>query len=229
MAIERKQLKKNDPFALQVRGLLNKVAEERRAFLLGLVLVLGVGLGLTFWMTQKQAKAVKGRDALFLAKKTLETESKAASGKKITLELDLKNGLKQLQEVSSRFSGTRAGLDANLILGNLCLKNNQPENAVSWYQKSLAQATEPFEKALILSSLGYTFESLKKFQDALSYFEKSLNLGEEGIKGDLLLAIARCYEELKDVPKARSTYDRILSQLPNTEVSKKAETLKSQI
>jgi hypothetical protein len=47
------------------------------------------------------------------------------------------------------------------------------------------------------------------------------------LKGELLLSVARNYELLKDLPKARSTYDQIISQIPGTESSRAAEAAKA--
>ena len=69
-------------------------------------------------------------------------------------------------------------------------------------------------------------EDLKKMN---AVFQKALELGEGSLKGDLLMAIARCQETLHDSSKARSIYDRILSELPNTEYAKAADINKAQL
>ena len=103
------------------------------------------------------------------------------------------------------------------------------EKAQPWYQKAADTAKGKFEKSLSLSALGYSFENLGKHANAIESFQKALDLGENSLKGDLLLALARCYGSIHDVAKARSTYDRVLSDLPNTEYAKNAELYKNQL
>jgi TolA-binding protein len=78
-------------------------------------------------------------------------------------------------------------------------------------------------------SLGYSLENEGKTSEALSAYDKSAGYAEGSLKGDSLLAVARCHEAMKDSAKARSTYDQILSQLPNTDAAKTAEALKAKL
>ena len=101
--------------------------------------------------------------------------------------------------------------------------------ALPWYEKASDSAPDSFEKALAFSSLGYVHESLGKPTEALQSFQKALNLGEGSLKGDLLMGVARSYEAVHDSANARSTYDKILTELPNTEYAKSAELFKDQL
>ena len=60
-------------------------------------------------------------------------------------------------------------------------------------------------------------------------YQRAIDLGEAGLKADLLLATGRCYEGLRDVAKAKNTYEQVATQFPNTPQSKAAEAAKAQL
>jgi len=136
--------------------------------------------------------------------------------------------VKKFVEVSQNFNGTRAASDAQMKLGALYFDHGDFAKALSWYEKA-KDSTSGFERAVALSSVGYSYENLGKPGEAVAVFQKALELGEGSLKGDLLMAIARCQETLHDSSKARSIYDRILSELPNTEYAKAADINKAQL
>ena len=137
--------------------------------------------------------------------------------------------VKKLKAVDQDFTKTRPAFEARLKLGNLYFNHGNFEKALPWFQKAVDTAPAKLEKALALSAVGYTYENLGKGNTAIQSFQKAIDLGESSVKGELLIAIARCYEEIHDTAKARSTYDQILSELPNTEYAKNAEVYKSQL
>jgi tetratricopeptide (TPR) repeat protein len=111
-------------------------------------------------------------------------------------------------------------------LGTLYFDHGDFAKALPWFEKAAQSASGSFERALALSSVAYTQENLGKPSDAVQTYQKALNLGEGGLKGDLLLGMARSYEALQDTAKARSSYDQILKDLPGTEYAKSAELYK---
>ena len=137
--------------------------------------------------------------------------------------------LKKYTGVIENFKGARAAHDATMSLADLYFIHGNPSVAATYYLNATKSASSGLEKALSFSGLGYSLENAGNPKDALSNFEKALNLGEAGIKGDVLLAIARCYEALHDTTHARSTYDQILSQMPDTDAAKTAELRKAKL
>lgn len=138
--------------------------------------------------------------------------------------------LQKFQGVIARYPGTRAAFEAEMALGSLYYDHGEPEKAIPWYEKATKIAPTGYDRALAFSSLGYARENAGRPQDALTAYQKALSLAKAGInRGDLLLSVARCYELLKDPSKARSTYDQITSQMPNTEQAKTAELLRSRL
>ena len=153
-------------------------------------------------------------------------DAAAVAHKRLDVDAKLAEGVTKLKAVITDYKGTRPSFDAALVLGDLYFDHGDAAKAVPWYQAAADQAPANFEKAMAIYSLAYAFESAGKYPEALQSYEKSMNLGEPGMKGDLLLAMARTHAQAHDTAKARTVYDQILSQLPNTEYSRSAEMLK---
>ena len=239
-----------------VSGMFDQLTSKTSVLVGGAAGLIAVGVGIAFFMGRMDSKAQSAKNALYLAEKSLESEMKivasqekpaqttpantakdkkqpeqspdAIAYKKLDVDARFPEGVRKLKAIDQDSGGTRAALDAQTKLGSLYYNHGEFSKALPWFEKAAGSASG-FEKATALSSVGYTYENLGKPTEAITYFQKALNLGEASIKGDLLLALGRCYEALHDSAKARSTYDKILSELPNTEYAKSAEIAKSQL
>src|SRR5690606_18846574 len=105
-------------------------------------------------------------------------------------------GVKKLKNVAEEFSGTRAGFEAAVALGNLHLQHGQAEAAIEWFKKASGAAPSRFEEALALYSQGVALEDTGKTKEALAAYIDALNQGQEPLKGELLMAKARVHEAL---------------------------------
>jgi tetratricopeptide (TPR) repeat protein len=251
--LDRKSLKKPDGFLAAISRFFSQIAQHTNVFIIVIAVLIGVGIIAGYWMNHLESKSDDARNALFLAEKAIETETKALAAlekpavpadpkkkaatpespdpsaleaisyKKLDVDQKFPDAVKKLKAVDDQFSGTRAAHEARLKLATLYYDHGEFAKALPWYEKAAGSAPGNFEKALALSSVGYTYENLAKPNEAIHSYQKALNLGEGGLKGELLLGMARSYEALHDTAKARSTYDRIVTELPNTEHSKTAE------
>jgi tetratricopeptide (TPR) repeat protein len=100
--------------------------------------------------------------------------------------------------------------------------NGKFEEAGRLFSQAWDEATNDFEK---FTAAHYVARHQKTVNDKLVWDEKALMLAQkindESVKGNfpsLYLNIAKCYEDLKDLEKAKSNYDLALSfvnLLPN--------------
>ena len=197
-----------------------------------LLVMISIGVSIAFYVNHLDAKAQLGKNAFFQAEKTFEKEFKTQESltfKKMDVDRKLTESIEKIKRIDSEFSKTRAAFEARLKLGSLYFDHGEFDKAIAWYKKALDSAPNTFEKSIVLSSLGYAYENSGKPAEALQAFQKALPLGERSLKGDLLLGVARNQEALHDLVKARSTYDQILTELPNTEYAKSAEIFKDQL
>ena len=252
LGFNRKLLKRPDRFSSFFSSFFAKVSSQSNLAWVGLVSFLGLGVLGSLYMNHRDSQAQTARNALFFANQSLESELKALDEKApspaasstptkkapksilaktlyqpLNVEAQFPEALKKLKNVEREFSGTAVAFEARLQLANLYYDHGHSAEAQVWYEKALQSAPRGFEKAAIRSALGYTQEALGKPTEALDSFQKALQLGDENLKGDLLLSVARNYEALQDSANARSTYEKILNELPDTEYAKSAELLKN--
>jgi tetratricopeptide (TPR) repeat protein len=116
-----------------------------------------------------------------------------------------------------------------LILGKLYLNHGHAAQASEWFKKSTEHAPTTLDQAIAWQNLGYSREDEGNSKEALDAVEHSLNLGEASLKGDLLLSKARILETENNTAQAKTTYDQIMGQLPNSEYSKLAELYKARL
>ncbi len=174
---------------------------------------------------EEAAKAKAKSDQDVANAKLMET----VAFKKLDVDAKFPQATQKLKALIQEYSGTRAAFEAQMTLGTLYFNHGQAAQAATQFQSAVSAAPAPLEKALALSSLGYAHENAAKYNEALEAFNQAANLGEGAIKGDLLLAVARCQEALNDTTKARSTYDQIISQLPDSEAAKSAQIFKARL
>jgi tetratricopeptide (TPR) repeat protein len=268
-----KRSKGSDGFTSSIEGLFTGLAKNSRAMVVCVIVLAVIAGGIALYLTRQQARSEEGRNALFLAQKSVqdglkaiavaeappapatakvtagevkdakgakpdpkndpkkkpEADLEAVAFKKLDVDAKVADGVAKLKHVAEEYQGTRAGYEASVQLGNLYYDHGDPAKSAEWFSKASDAAPGQFERALALSSLGYAQENAGKSADAAQTYERALNLGEGSIKGDVLLGMARSYEALHDSAKAKSTYDKITSELPNTEYSRTAELRKARL
>lgn len=253
--MDHKSVKRPDGFLVWLRGIFDGILGHAKGFLIIVGLVFGVALAGALYMNHRDSEAKLARNAFYQAQKQLETELKALvppsapkeaaktgekaapsvtpgveslTYQKMDVDSKLPETVKKLQAVAQKYGSTRSGFDAAMALADLYFNHGEFAKAETGYNRALSLAPNSFEKAITLSALGYVQENLAKPEAALQFFQKAIQMGESGLKGDLLLAIARCYEATQNTAKARETYEQVLNEFPNTEFSKTAEIYKAQ-
>ena len=161
--------------------------------------------------------------------KTKEPSPEEILFKKVDVDSTFTETIQKMKTVAQDFPGTHAAYEALSTLGTLYYRHGHAEKSIDWFLKASQEASGSFEKALALLSLAYAYENSGKYSEALTYFEKALNTGEKSVRGDALLSMARNHESMKAKDKAKTLYDQVISEMPETEFSKHAELYKSLI
>lgn len=255
--LDRKELKRPDQFMESVTQFFNELSKHPRILMTLFGVVLVAGATVMIWQSRHEARSNEAKNALFWANQAVEegikraippavietlevAETKDKKNKtkpalpmsepvveKIDVDAKLGEAVQKLKAVTDKYSGTQAAFEAAVSLGDLYLKNGQVAKAIPWLQKASETAPNHFQKALVMVSLGNAYENDSKFNEALATYEKSNTLGQSSLQGELLLGLGRVAEKMKDVQKAKSFYDQVISKLPNTEYSKTAELYKA--
>lgn len=153
----------------------------------------------------------------------------AVAFRKMDVDAVVPEGVKKLRAVIEKHSGTRSGFEARLALGDLYFNHGQADKAVPLYEEATKSSPGTMEKALAFYSLGYAQEGSGKFEQAQQSFDRALSMGETGLRGELLLSVARVQEARGQKDEAKKTYDRIVSELPNSDYSRSAETYRAEL
>jgi tetratricopeptide (TPR) repeat protein len=252
--LDRKALKQPDEFATNVSSVFDRLSKHSTAVFASLGVLIAVGAGLGVLSSRREAKSGEALNALYEARagldKAYEEMAKAApkpvpakkgepeapaatadSMRLVKLEVDAKlaEPVKALVDVTNRFPGTRAAYEARVTLGDVYLKHGEAAKAVTHLQQAADQAPGAFERALALNALGYAQEGSGQHAEAVKTFERVAKDAKGDLQGQALLAVARNHELANANDQAKAVYDRILTQLPNTEASRTAELLKARL
>lgn len=218
---------------------LERLAANPATLITGCVLILAVIGGGVLYTNHQSSRSSAANNALYGAQTSLNTilktwQTQLPKGQDVQFaktDVDAKFGdvIKKLGAVSDQYAGTRAAFEAEMTVGDLYLNHGDAAKAIPAFDKATTEAPKSLDRANALSGLGYARESSGNFAGALEAYESALKVGEASLKGDLLLSVARSHELLKEPEKARSTYDEIITQLPNTGAAKQAELLKAKL
>jgi TolA-binding protein len=247
--------KGSDEFTSNVSEFFDAIAQRWQWVVAFALLVVLACAATVFVMNKKEEKVDQGRNALFLAQKSIDEQMKKISEALVSanktdivdkktgkapmvdpeaaafeqFDVDAKLGpqVKMLESVAADYPHTRPSYEAMMLLGKLYLDHGNPSSAATWFQKSTQTAPVALDRALAWSSVGYANENAMKYKEAIDAFDHALGEGEGTIKGDLLMGKARSFEALHDSAQAKGVYDQIISQLPGTEYAKNAEAFKA--
>jgi len=184
--------------------------DQNRNLLLGIagVMILAAG-GLYYWNYQRQAKSKSAQEVMFKAVQYFEADSlnQALNG----------DGLYPgFLEIESEYSGTDEANLAKYYIGIIYLEQNNLEEGVTYL--------EDFDKSNSLlavsafTALGYAYEDMGNPQDAAQQFEKAADAVKENefTTPKMLMEAARNYEVGGNINKARSIYEEIKEEFPNS-------------
>jgi tetratricopeptide (TPR) repeat protein len=177
----------------------------------------------------KTIKGKNGKDVKAAAPAAPEVDPLAAAYARVAVDERFAETVKNYTIVSNDFNGTPSAFEARLALGNLYMNHGDTAKSVAWFEKATTSAPNSNEKAFAWNAYAYALEGTGKFTEAFSAYEKSLNQGIDGLKGDSLFGMARTQTLAGDAAKARTYYDRVISELPESEYARIAKQLKAKL
>ncbi|MCC6807679.1 MAG: tetratricopeptide repeat protein [Deltaproteobacteria bacterium] len=242
---EIRELTKSDPFleAMQKLGAWLKSHQTMVAASAGLVVLVGAGAAIATSRADKQSEAAS-KD-LSDAQKTfdkqplgatpaVETGPSGATGESYkTKDEWAKATEEKLNKVVSTHAGTGAARFAKLYLASLAMDKGEPAEAEKHYRAFIAET--PKEDPIAATAhmgLAAALEDQKKLEDAIKEYEALVPAtapiapkkdGEpekekkaSAIAENALMNAARLYEELGNLEKARTAYERIERDYPSS-------------
>lgn len=208
-------------------------------------------VALVFWQNQVSTRDQQAEAELFdaelkLAQLVEHTEKTANAGSKtdedpvptrfswdvvdrlrgMEQKIDLSSATAEIERVAKNFAGSPAAYEALFLLGTLSHIQGQQDAARSYLEQALDQAPDAFASASAALSLGILFEDLKQLDQAKTLFSNALSEGVEALRGEALMALARVSTTTQNYTEARSYYEQLLKELPDSPYAERAQALR---
>src|SRR3989338_2125612 len=117
------------------------------------------------------------------------------------------------------------------ILKETKSQTDVPQQKIANLKKVMESKSSPLMKQNAVMGLGYSYESLGKYKDAISVFLKILNDKDISNKEEIYISLGRLYEESGDYKSALEKYQFVIEKFPNIrnieEIKEKSKNLKS--
>lgn len=220
---------------------------------LRVVLVLGV-IGGTYLFIQRGAtrKQESAFSSLYQAEKieedAMRAESEASKGKdpKVSAKLpresfyeiaktwsedQRKEYVSKLEETVTKFPSTLPQALASLRLANLSYHLGKMDEAAKHFDAVLTGFKASNEEGIIFTGLafegkGALLETQKKWDDAYKTYESASQLAHNPLKPLALMGMARVLRAQGKLDQAKTFFDKVISEFPNSDYEKRARVLK---
>ncbi|NCN26145.1 tetratricopeptide repeat protein [bacterium] len=219
-----------------------KVLDERKVEELTLlikkiviaVVVLSVVGVLHLFIERSQERTEKDAFALLFSAEKLERELGEASNpfdpkfyeSMAAWTPEVKQQYRELlEQVVSKYPSAEAGHLARLRLARVNIVDGNVSEAEELLAAVKSKASEDFIKAHSLQLLGVIYENQNKLDDALSAFDQIVSLKKAPFKPLAMLSKARVLKALNRGDEAKSVYEKVTSDFPNTIYEKQARAL----
>lgn len=178
----------------------------------GLVAVLGIALGGTYWRLHSEGKEKKAQYHLAKAEKAFDQWVAAAAAEKAKFEEDLKRELAALQTdfPNSHTRELAKGLEARVA------SERKDWGAAIPLWKDYIKALPAGERDLARLSLAVSFENTNDWTRALAEYEGLAKNEKSFLREWALLGKARSLRQLNRGSEAKAVYEQFLKDFPES-------------
>jgi len=131
---------------------------------------------------------------------------------------DFETARDALQDITTRFWGTRASHEALFYLGNTYYALNDYDNAMKSFEQFLKRNTKwPLLKASAAVGVGNCYEQKGQFLLAAEEYEKVADrYPDSAMAPEALISAARCYQAMAQAQAAKPLYERLKRDYPES-------------
>lgn len=153
------------------------------------------------WNEMRSRKDRAATNALFEAQ---------TIARKLVAEKKFDEAEKAFAPVLEKFKGTRAAFEAELQIGDIWMDAGNFDRATAHYSEASKMTSDSFSRLLAQYNIGVAAETAGKPSEAVSAYEAALGVqGSDFLRPEILMAQARCYEVLNQIPKAIEIYKAV--------------------
>ncbi|MEK7691462.1 MAG: hypothetical protein AAB425_10630 [Bdellovibrionota bacterium] len=120
-------------------------------------------------VAKRKADKLKAREKE-REEKIVQSQLAVLAYKPFDVEKELPAGVAALKEVSGKYAGSHAAIEADMTLGQLYYNHGRPEEAARFFKSVADRAQRDIDKAFAWSALGYALEASGKYADAIPAF-----------------------------------------------------------
>ena len=225
----RKELKREDEFVTFWHHVYEWMRGSTQPILIGLAVAAVVILGSSLWSNHTQKGQAEATRMLSQAMRTYATDLSTDDdmAKKLMAEDDVprfktaeerrKATLELLAQVQSKFGGTGAAREAQLVRAGVLFDGGQYDDAIQTYGDFLAQTdSDNRMRMLAREGRGYAFEAKNQLDQALDEYRKLESEAGDVYKDRAQYHQARILEKKGDKAGAEKMYKAILEKNPQT-------------
>lgn len=234
---ERHRLKEND-LSHAFAEATSRLAGRQRAFgLVGaivLLLVLGAG-GYWAWQTRAETRAqVRLTDALAAIQSPVEAPKPDAGGKVAqapgtypTIASRAEAALTKFTEVADAYPSARAGIAARYYAASALAMLGRPAEAVTRYQEVVDRAgTKDFYGRMAQLGVIEGQVQAKQYDQAIAKAQALANANDDTLPRDaMLMELGRAYAAAGKKTEAKQTFDKVLTEFPESAYTEEAKAL----
>lgn len=205
----KKLLKEPDEFISTTGKIIQFFRSHRRQVILYGVIVLAILLagaaGYYFLLWQEgKAQAVQHQA------RQIYTEALSSASSPEKQKEKFKNASEKFKESLSFYTRDKISQIAHLYIGHCHYALKEYPQAIAAYTRCLSGVY----RSIALDGIAHSFEAQGDFAQALEHFQKNTEDERNPYLLEAILGIARCYEALKQTPKALEFYEKALNKKP---------------
>jgi predicted negative regulator of RcsB-dependent stress response len=211
--MSKRELEGPDIFQSSLERISDYISENQTRFYVivtAIVLAVIIAIGIYFYWSNYQASAVeiyaKAQDNL--VKNAEKPEA-------------VKESIPLFKELIDKYQYSWSAKMARYHMGNIYYNMGDIDNAIASYKDYVSSTTSDNAgiKFLVLTSLGYCYETKNDYKSALNYFEDAQKSNNTGFEAIGYRNIGRMYEQLNDKKKALENYQSALQKTTDPSMS----------
>jgi tetratricopeptide (TPR) repeat protein len=233
--IRRKDLKK-DPLSIFLLKTFELLREYRQHYSRKIIkggavigIVLGIGLGFSFWKTRfsERAEALFSKAQLVFQGDGEKGKKEGNNGEKSAQYLE---AIKLFKEVLKRYPWTQSHTYSYFYLGHCYFNLGNYKEAINNYQKFLKKVKEEFLKERALFNLALSYEANGEPKKAIQSYEKILKMAKYSFSHpEALYRLGKCFEKEGNDKKALYYYQKLLKDYPTVSYSLRKKAKESSL